>query len=64
MAWIRERNPVAGDALSSAFLAAMVVAAHLSPALALAVLAWHRSAELPGCLAERRRAEEALRARE
>ncbi len=36
----------------------------LSPAFALAVFAWSRSAELPGRLDERRRAEEARRARE
>ena len=64
MVWIGQRNPVVGGALSSAILAAMVVAAHLSPALAIAVFARRRSAALPGCLAGRRRAEEALRARE
>ena len=37
---------------------------NLSPAFALAVFAWHRSADLPGRLDERRRAEEARRASE
>ncbi len=64
MAWIGQRNPVVGDALISAFLAAMAVAAHLSPALAQAVSARRRAAELPGRLNDLRRAEEALRARE
>ena len=64
MARIARRNSEIGGALSSAILAAMVVAAHLSPALALAVFAWRRSAEVPGRLDKRRRAEEALHARE
>ncbi len=38
--------------------------ARLSLAFTLAVFAWRRSAELPRRLDERRRAEEALRARE
>jgi hypothetical protein len=44
--------------------AGVLPSANLPLALALAVFARGRSAELPGCLAERRRAEEALRARE
>ncbi len=53
--WSRQREEWhAGELLS----------ANLSLAFARAVFAWHRSAELPGRLDKRRRAEEALRASE
>ena len=44
--------------------AGVLLIAKLSLAVAVVVLAGHRSAELPGRLDERRRAEEARRARE
>ena len=44
--------------------AGVLLSANLSSAFALAVFAWHRSAEVPGRLDKRRRAEEALHARE
>ncbi len=44
--------------------AGVLPSANLPLAFARAVFARGRSAELPGCLAERRRAEEALRASE
>ncbi len=63
MAGIGQRTPVARDAFVSAFLAAIaVIVVHL--AFVLAVLAWRRSVDLPCGLEERRRAEEARRARQ